>query len=85
MAGFEPVGRGRAHGLHAPYWWLRCAVGVSNDRHPLVAAYHRLLVWDITAGRRPTRWADRLLSRLVPKSLVLYAQRREEVSTGVAG
>ncbi len=85
MAGFEPVGTGRAHGLHAPYWWLRCAVGVTNDHHPLVAAYHRLLVWDITAGRRPTRWADRLLSWLVPKSLVLYAARRPKVSTGVAG
>ncbi|MFN0026159.1 MAG: class I SAM-dependent methyltransferase [Acidimicrobiales bacterium] len=85
MAGFEPVGTGRAHGLHAPYWWLRCAVGVTNERHPLVAAYHRLLVWDITAHRRPTRWADQVLSRLVPKSLVLYAVRGQGVGTDVAG
>ncbi len=85
VAGFNPVGTGRAHGLHAPYWWLRCAVGVTNEHHPMVAAYHRLLVWDITARRRPTRWADRLLSRVVPKSLVLYAERRSEVGAGVAG
>ena len=25
-----------AHGLHAPYWWLKCAVGVHNDEHPAV-------------------------------------------------
>ena len=24
-----------AHGLHSPYWWLKCAVGVDNDEHPL--------------------------------------------------
>ncbi|HEY2429555.1 MAG TPA: class I SAM-dependent methyltransferase, partial [Acidimicrobiales bacterium] len=38
-AGVEPTGRGYAHGLHSPYWWLRCAVGVHDDRHPLVRAY----------------------------------------------
>ena len=26
-----------AHALHSPYWWLRCAVGPTNDDHPLVA------------------------------------------------
>ena len=25
-----------AHGLHSPYWWLKCAVGVHDDEHPLV-------------------------------------------------
>ena len=42
-----------AHGLHSPYWWLKCAVGVHDDDHPLARAYHRLLVWDImqAAGR----------------------------------
>ena len=28
--------RDHAHALHSPYWWLKCAVGVDNDDHPLV-------------------------------------------------
>ena len=28
------TGKGYAHGLHSPYWWLKCAVGVDNDRNP---------------------------------------------------
>ncbi len=40
-------GKDYAHGLHAPYWWIKCAVGVNNDGHPLAKAYHKLLVWEI--------------------------------------
>ena len=77
-AGLEYVGRGHAHGLHAPYWWLKCAVGVDNDTHPLVKAYHEVLVWDIM--RRPrystvTRLAERMLNPLIGKSLVLYLRK----------
>jgi SAM-dependent methyltransferase len=74
-AGLEPFGYGHAHALHSPYWWIKCAVGVSNDRHPLAAGYHRLLVWDIT--RRPwlTRAAESSLNPVLGKSLVVYARR----------
>ncbi len=71
-AGLEPVGSHHAHGLHAPYWWLRCLVGPSNDAHPAVSAYHRLLVWDIEKAPPVTRIADRVLNPLVGKSLVVY-------------
>ena len=74
-AGLQPVGRHHAHGLHAPYWWLRCLVGPSNDAHPLVAAYHRLLVWDIVKAPRLTRLAERVLSPLIGKSLVVYLRK----------
>ena len=46
-AGLRVGGHHHAHGLHSPYWWLKCAVGVHDDDHPLARAYHRLLVWDI--------------------------------------
>jgi len=77
-AGLEVRGHGHAHGLHSPYWWLRCGVGVSDDRHPLVRAYHQVLVWDIE--RKPvvsglTRAADALLTPVVGKSVVLYARK----------
>jgi SAM-dependent methyltransferase len=66
-----------AHGLHAPYWWLKCAVGVGNDGHPMVKAYHRLLVWDIMKRPRATRWAERVLDPVIGKSMVLYFRKPE--------
>ena len=71
-AGLRVTGRSHAHGLHAPYWWLKCAVGTTNDDNPLVKGFHRLLVWDIVKRPWPTRWAERLLDPLIGKSLVLY-------------
>jgi SAM-dependent methyltransferase len=68
-------GEHHAHGLHAPYWWLKCAVGVSNDGHPLVKAYHRLLVWDMVKQPLATRLAERVLQPLVGKSLVVYLRK----------
>jgi SAM-dependent methyltransferase len=79
-AGMVVLGAHHAHGLHSPYWWLRCWVGPTNDLHPAVAAYHRLLVWDIVRGPRLTRLADRLLSPLIGKSLVVYLGRPSEVA-----
>ncbi|QNN52917.1 class I SAM-dependent methyltransferase [Nocardioides mesophilus] len=74
-AGLELLGRHHAHALHAPYWWLKCAVGVDNDQHPLVKGYHRLLVWDIMKRPRLTRVAERVLNPLVGKSLVVYLRK----------
>ena len=71
-AGLVFQGRDHVHGLHSPYWWLKCAVGVTNDRHPLVTAYHRLLVWDIMRRPAVTRLAERALDPLIGKSLVVY-------------
>jgi hypothetical protein len=50
-------------------------VGVTNDRHPLVATYHRLLVWDIMRRPAATRLAERALNPLIGKSLVVYLRR----------
>ena len=71
-AGLQPTGFHHAHGLHSPYWWLRCLVGPSNDHNPAVEAYHKVLVWDIVKAPFVTRAADRVLSPLIGKSLVLY-------------
>jgi SAM-dependent methyltransferase len=75
--GLVVVGSDHVHGLHAPYWWLKCAVGVDNDGHPLVRAYHRLLVWDIVSRPVLTRTAERVLDPLVGKSLVVYLRKPE--------
>jgi hypothetical protein len=68
----QATGHHHAHGLHAPYWWLKCLVGTTNDKNPAVAAYHRLLVWDIEKAPTVTRTAERILNPLVGKSLVVY-------------
>jgi len=79
-AGLRPTAAHYTHGLHSPYWWLRCLVGPTNDTNRLVAAYHRFLVWDIE--RRPllTRLLERVLSPLVGKSLVLYFEKPPAVA-----
>ncbi len=74
-AGLTVGGHHHAHGLHSPYWWLKCAVGVGDDDHPLARAYHRLLVWDIMKRPAATRVAERALNPLIGKSLVLYARK----------
>ena len=77
-AGFHPLGAHHAHALHSPYWWLKCAVGPTNDRHPLVQAVHQVLIWDI-AQTQPmgtiTRLTERLLNPVLGKSLVVYARK----------
>jgi len=65
-------GRGYAHGLHTPYWWIKCAVGVTNDEHPLAKAYHQLLVWEIVKAPKVLQWAGAVLDPLIGKSLILY-------------
>ena len=77
-AGLEYLGKDHAHGLHSPYWWIKCAVGVDNDKHPLVKAYHEVLVWDIMKRpgySRVTRLAEKALNPLIGKSMVLYLRK----------
>ena len=63
------------HALHAPFWWLKCLVGVDNADHPAVVAYHKMLVWDMI--RRPllTRLAESTLNPLIGKSVALYFEK----------
>jgi SAM-dependent methyltransferase len=73
-AGLTLVGQHYAHALHAPYWWLKCAVGVDRE-NVLTRSYHRLLVWDMMSAPALTRRAERLLNPVVGKSLVLYFRK----------
>lgn len=82
-AGLDPGGSHHAHALHSPYWWLRCAIDPQNsDDHPLVKAYHRLLVWDITDRPVVTRLTEALLNPVIGKSLIVYATKPGELAPG---
>jgi SAM-dependent methyltransferase len=77
-AGLKPGAAHHAHALHSPYWWLKCAVGPTNDDHPLVKAYLKVLVWEIT-GAKPmgqiAKLAEKVLNPILGKSLVVYAKK----------
>jgi SAM-dependent methyltransferase len=74
-AGLRFVGRDHVHGLHSPYWWLKCAVGVDNADNLLVKGFHKLLVWDIEKRPLATRLAEKVLDPLIGKSMVLYLEK----------
>lgn len=76
-AGLVVEDRHRAHALHSPFWWLKCATGLGDD-NLAVRQYHRLLVWDMMSAPRLTRTAERLLDPVLGKSLVLYLRKPEE-------
>ena len=75
-AGLALDGHHRAHALHSPYWWLKCAVGPRNDDHPAVAKYRQFLEWDIVEQPTSTRVAERVLSPVLGKSIVFYGVKQ---------
>ena len=75
-AGLELTGSHRAHGLHSPYWWLKCAFGVKNEPNKLVTKYHDLLVWDLMKKPKATQIPEKLLAPVIGKSLVVYGRKR---------
>lgn len=82
QADFEQLGfrfnrRHLAHGLHSPYWWLRCAIGVTNDRNVLVRGYKKLLEIEILSNPLPLRALSALADPLMGKSLVMYFDKPE--------
>jgi SAM-dependent methyltransferase len=77
-SGVRCVATGRAHALHAPYWWLKCLCGLKNEEAWPVKLYHGLLVWDIVKRPWITRTLERLLNPVLAKSSVLYLEKTGE-------
>lgn len=63
------------HGLHAPYWWLKCLVGHKNETFFLVKAYRKFLEWDILRHPPLTAMMDRILNPLIGKSIIFYLKK----------
>lgn len=64
-----------AHGLHSPYWWLKCAAGVKREDVKIVNLYKRFLEWDILQAPWLTRTLEKIAGPLMGKSVVLYFQK----------
>ena len=80
-AGMQELDKHYAHALHAPYWWIKCALPHNGDGNGArdawpARAYHRLLVWDMTHPRSPLSSVERALNPVMGKSLVLYARKQ---------
>ena len=76
--------RDHAHGLHSPYWWIKCAVGVDQRPAPAGEGLPPVLVWDIMkqAAGHPAAPSGRS-NPLIGKSMVLYLRKPERrVSVG---
>lgn len=71
-AGFFEVSREYRHGLHSPYWWLRCALGVDRPDRRVVSLYHRLLVHEIVHAPKSLQWLGYVLDPIIGKSAVYY-------------
>jgi SAM-dependent methyltransferase len=82
--GMELTHAHHAHALHSPFWWLKCAVGVSNAEHPAVAAYHKLLVWDLMRQPKVTQLAEALLNPVVGKSVAMYFTKLQSAESEAA-
>jgi SAM-dependent methyltransferase len=74
-AGLEFQGKDYAHGLHSPYWWIRCAGGVNEPDRLLARKYHDLLVWQLTKNPKWLATLDRMLNPVMGKSLIVYTQK----------
>jgi SAM-dependent methyltransferase len=74
-AGLRVRGSRRAHALHSPYWWIRCAGGVNNADRLLARRYHDVLVWQIMKNPPILRLLDDALNPVLGKSLIVYAER----------
>lgn len=67
------------HSLHSPYWLLRCLFGINNEGARIPALYHKFLVWDLKTKHKAVRLLDSLLNRIIPKSIVIYAKKGDDV------
>ncbi|MDB9926302.1 methyltransferase domain-containing protein [Hyphomicrobiales bacterium] len=73
--GFLYLFRSYKHGLHSPYWWLKCFVGVKNEKNIFVNFYQKFLEWDIMKRPILTKLLEKIFDPLIGKSLVLYFKK----------
>jgi len=65
------------HGLHTLYWMLRCLFGIKKEDARVPALYHRFLEWEMRGDHRFFRALEAFIDRFCPKSVAIYARRRQ--------
>ena len=74
-AGLYLRGSHHAHGLHSPYWWLKCIYGLDNTDAPPVRRYHEFLCRIIEHNPRGAVRLEQILNPVLGKSLVIYTEK----------
>jgi len=67
------------HAFHSLYWILRCVFGVKRENAFIPSLYNKFLKWDLRAHHKLLRSLEGVLNRLCPKSVAIYARKREYV------
>ena len=67
------------HALHSLYWMLRCVFGVKKEKARIPSLYNRFLEWDLRTNHKAFGWLEGLLNRICPKSVAIYAQKKQYV------
>jgi SAM-dependent methyltransferase len=80
--GFLYGGRGSAHALHVPYWWLKCLFWGRESEPWILRAYHQFLVWDLMQRPWLTRAIDAVLNPFMGKSVVMYFSKPDAGGSG---
>jgi 2-polyprenyl-3-methyl-5-hydroxy-6-metoxy-1,4-benzoquinol methylase len=63
------------HALHAPYWWLKCLIGLKNETNFIIRYYKKFLEWDIMSKPRAVRIVEEALNPVIGKSIVFYLKK----------
>lgn len=71
-AGAKLWGHHFAHGLHSPYWWLKCLLGPTRDDLLIIKLYKKFLDWDTLSQPKITKLFEKLLNPVMGKSVVFY-------------
>ena len=65
------------HALHSFYWIMRCVFGIKKEDAIIPRLYNRLLTWDLRSNHRVFGWLEGLLNHVCPKSVAIYATKRQ--------
>lgn len=77
--GFEHTGSHFAHGLHSPYWWLKCLWWDRDERGDtpfVLQKYDRFLEWFVTHDSSLLQSIEEAVNPLIGKSTVQYFRYR---------
>lgn len=75
-AGLSVYATRHKHALHSFYWILRCVFGIKKENTAIPSFYNKFLEWDLRTKHRFFRWLEGPLNHLCPKSVAIYARKK---------
>lgn len=74
--GFTFENKEYRHGLHSPFWWLKCVFWGNEDQSRLIDLYNRFLEWNMIENPGWLRLLEEnILDPVMGKSSVMYFSR----------